>query len=168
MPARNRLTRVSERLGLDILSNPPHGLFTHRVDVVTLFPLKPVPTGAVPVSSSHNGASALQALQETRDGCGWVQPQQQMDVGRDDPDGEQLTPLLACDGRKKSLQKARDLAIDKCRPIPGGPAEVYIDAMTHLPKLPGSPPSHITRNTRVNSSLTPSSRFSDRIAEWRV
>jgi len=64
-----------------------------------------------------------------------MKAEQQMDVGRDNSDREQLTPLLACYRRKKSLQKARDLTIDKRRPIPRGPAEVDVDAMTHPQKL---------------------------------
>ena len=153
MPSRDRFTRVSERLGLDVLSNPFQPCLTDRVDVVTLVPLKPVPTGTMPVSSSHDRASTLQALHETGDGRGWMQAQQQVYVGRDNPDGKQLAALLPCDGSKERHQEARDAAIDKCRSIPCGPAEVDVDAMTHLPKLLRFHPAHVTINTRGDSSL---------------
>jgi len=86
MPPRDGFTRVPERLGLYVLSNPLQRRLTYRVDVVTLFPLKPVPTGAISVSSSHDGASTLQALHKTGERGGRMKAEQQMDVGRDNSD----------------------------------------------------------------------------------
>jgi hypothetical protein len=118
------------------------------------------------IASCEDGTSTLQALDHTRNRSGRMQAQQQMNVGRDNlwraTDSAPGVPPP-----QEISQESRDATIDKCRPIPCGPAEMDVDAMTHPPKLFRFHPPHVTINTRVNSFLR-RAVASATPAEWRL
>ncbi|HET9065260.1 MAG TPA: hypothetical protein VFN22_05535 [Gemmatimonadales bacterium] len=110
-----------------VVSHLIDGTFAHGVGVVALCPLE---TNSM-IAARHHSGRPLHALQHLGQNDRWMDPDEQMEVRRDDPDRQDSGAFLVGDHFKVCSQVFRGWQGDERPTVAGCPSEVDVEAVTH-------------------------------------
>ena len=128
-PVRDGLFRMVPGLRCDVCADSIYRSGADRFDVVTLRPFQLL-EGVLFAIREHR-ASAFQTLQQPGNAGRWMESQQKVQVGLNDPERHDAGTFLLCHGREEALKECRDARIDQGSPIARGPDDVNEESIAH-------------------------------------